>query len=122
MGYSVRKRAAARIRGLGGDPRSAGPQTASSERTRPIDAWIEDRTGKPASRVTIADILAVPRRRGLKWGPVRSSLGGRLDSHLKHLDDEEAAELMERGDRFLNDTPDEPVSSEPRSARPLARK
>lgn len=30
-----------------------------------------------------------------------SSLGGRLDRHLRHLSDDEAADLQRRGDEFL---------------------
>jgi len=72
---------------------------------RIIDDWIEERTGKPMATVTIADIQTMPRQRKLRWGPIRSRLGGRLDGHLKHFEADEAAALMERGDRFLEETP-----------------
>jgi hypothetical protein len=70
---------------------------------------MEAKTGKPVSDIKIADLQALPHATDLKYAPLTSRLGGRLDRHLKHLTDDEAADLLERGDRFLADTPDEPA-------------
>lgn len=83
-------------------------QDRASSGPRPIEAWMEERTGKHATEVTIADIQALPRRRRLRYASVTSPLGGRLDRHLKHLEETEIVRLLERGDRFLAETPDEP--------------
>jgi len=73
---------------------------------RPIEAWIVRRTGKAVEDVTIADIRELPRREHLRYAPLTSPLGGRLDRHLEHIDDDDLEDLLERGDRFLAETPD----------------
>jgi len=69
---------------------------------------MEAKTGKRAVDVTIADVQALPRKKGLRYAPFTSRLGGRLDRHLEHVDDDEAADLLARGDRFLDETPADP--------------
>lgn len=73
---------------------------------RPIEAWIVRKTGKAAEDVTIADIRELPRQEHLRYAPIASPLGGRLDRHLEHIDDDDVEELLERGDRFLAETPE----------------
>jgi hypothetical protein len=79
----------------------------TANRSTPLDEWMEARVGKPADEVTISDLQNLPRIKGLRYGSLESKLGGRLESHLLHLEEQEAAELAERGDRFLEETPDE---------------
>jgi hypothetical protein len=79
---------------------------------RPIEDWMEHQTGKSVREIRIADLMALPRRRGLKYATLRSRLGGRLDRHLKHLTDEEVIELLKRGDQFLDETPSEPAAGQ----------
>jgi hypothetical protein len=73
---------------------------------------MEAKTGKAAETITIADLQALPRQKGLKYAPLTSKLGGRLDRHLKHLTDDEAAELLAMGDRFIEETPADPASED----------
>lgn len=68
---------------------------------RPIDDWMAAKTGKGIEQITTRDLLEIPRRRGLSYAPMESALGGRLDRHLRHLSDDEAADLQRRGDEFL---------------------
>lgn len=75
-----------------------------------LETWAEQRTGKRLEELQTTDLLAVPRHEPLRYAPLVSPLGGRLDAHLRHLEADEAADLLNRGDRFLDETPDEPKS------------
>jgi hypothetical protein len=78
----------------------------AEEHSNYIDEWLEERVGKPAEDITLADLMKVPRRTDLRYEDVRSPLGGKIAPHLRHLSPEEAADLLERGDRFLDETDD----------------
>lgn len=75
-----------------------------------LETWAEQRTGKRLEELQTTDLVAVPRLEPLRYAPLVSPLGGRLDAHLRHLEADEAADLLNRGDRFLDETPDEPKS------------
>jgi hypothetical protein len=72
-----------------------------------MEDWIEQETGKSADEITIADVQRIPRRQRVRYAPLVSDLGGRNDLHLRHLEDEERDRLRDRGDVFLEQTPDE---------------
>lgn len=71
-----------------------------------LEAWTVERTGKSLDELRTADLLAVPKQAPLRYVPLVSPLGGRLDAHLRHLEEDEAADLLDRGDRFLDETPE----------------
>jgi hypothetical protein len=94
------------IAAVGVHDRHATARAAQTSHGRPIDEWVQERTGKSADAVTTRDLLELPRPSGLRYDDsMVSRLGGRLDRHLMHLSDEEAAELQREGDEFLDATP-----------------
>ena len=50
--------------------------TAPDDSPRPIEAWMEAKTGKPANDITIKDVQELPRAEGLKYASLASPLGG----------------------------------------------
>jgi hypothetical protein len=89
---------------------------------RTIRRWAAAQLGKPAELITTSDILArLPRRAHLRYDKTatKSPLGGRIAPHLRHLEEEEAKELLREGEAFLRDTPtdDESANSDSRSVR-----
>lgn len=72
---------------------------------RPIEAWIEAKTGKSARQVTTRDLLKIPRRNDLRYEQPTSVSGGRLDRHLLHLSEQRSDDLLARGDAFIENTP-----------------
>ena len=79
-----------------------------------IDQLIANRLGKPVDEATANEVIeAMPHPQYLRYDPrTASPLGGRLASHLHHVEEEEAFELMAHAERFLAETP----SSSPRQA------
>lgn len=79
------------------------PKLVRAGRFRRIDEWAEHRI-KESGAPSIYD--ALPRMSGLKYQPesAKSPLGGRIDPHLRHVEDAEALERVARADRFLDET------------------
>jgi hypothetical protein len=83
----------------------AEPVSPRSPRT--IDSWAARRVGKQPERITTSDVLNRIRPvSGLRYRSrlTGSPLGGRIAPHLRHLEDEEAIDLLSRADAFLADT------------------
>lgn len=78
------------------------PKLIHAGRFRRIDEWADKRISESGATT----IYAVPRLSGLKYRPEssKSPLGGRIDPHLRHIEDAEALERMARADRFLIET------------------
>lgn len=73
-----------------------------AERFLGLRAWAEQRFGKPADQVTIADVeQQMPHRTDLQDPPFTDSLGGRVRFHLESWpSQDEAQDLARRAERF----------------------
>ncbi len=97
-------------------PRAEAVPAVTESHGRLIDEWMERTTGKSVNEVTTEDVLAVPRSSNLRYAPLVSPLGGRLDGHLRHLSDDEARDLQRLGDDFLDATPADPDAASSQSS------
>lgn len=69
-----------------------------------FDRWAEKRTGLKPDRLTLRVFLErVPKRSGLRFGETKSRLGGRIDTHLERLTDEELQDWVAKGEEVLKD-------------------
>ncbi len=72
-----------------------------------IDRWAAQRMGVPPRQAGMAEIRArLPQLGGLRYKGESSSspLGGRIDPHLRHVEEVEALERIARANRFLRGT------------------
>lgn len=77
-----------------------------------LDRWAAQRHGLRPDKLSISAVLErIPRLSGLRYGATGSPLGGRIAPHLKHPSDEESEELIAAADKFLEETPSEPVGT-----------
>jgi hypothetical protein len=72
-------------------------------RFKRIDDWAVRRMSETGASTVYEGL---PRLSGLKYRPEssKSPLGGRIDLHLRHVEDAEALERVARADRFLSET------------------
>ncbi|MDQ1596671.1 MAG: hypothetical protein QOI70_95 [Microbacteriaceae bacterium] len=93
---------------------------------RTIETWAERRVGKPIDEIKTSDVLRrIPHATGLRYAPrsATSPLGGRIASHLRHLEEAEIIERLERAETFLAETPvvtgpaKDPASAEDEAGR-----